>query len=404
VLGSFDGHTTWANSAALAAAGIDATTPDPPQGHIERDELGEPIGVFHETARALVERIKPVPHDSTLAEALRRGQAYLHGLGIAAWLDAIVDPRDERVYLDLASRGELTGRAVLALRWDAGRGLEQLPDLEARREAIESHDYPQLRPSAVKLFADGVIESSTAALLEPYADGSASDVEGSGSANYDPVALARICTALEAAGFDVHAHAIGDRAVRDVLDALSATAPSTAGSARHVIAHLELVADVDIQRFAELGVIPACQPLWAVHDETDTIVRPRLGAHRLERRYPFGRLRDAGAQLAMGSDWNVSSADPLHIMHAAMTRTPPASPDATPLGPATERLGLEDVLSAYTAGSANALRLERETGSIEVGKSADLVLLEGDPFASGVALTDCRVRMTFAAGRVVHAP
>lgn len=404
VLGSFDGHSTWANSAALAAADIDATTPDPPRGHIERDADGEPIGVFHEAARGLVERIKPAPDASRLAEALRRGQAYLHGLGITAWLDAIVDPTDEAVYLDLAGQGELTGRAVMALRWDPDRGLAQLADLEARRRAIDVYGHVQLRPSAVKLFADGVVESSTAALLEPYADGSATDPDGLGAAIYAPDDLTSICAALGAAEFDIHAHAIGDRAVRDVLDALTAT--KTAGpqwDSRHAIAHLELVADPDIPRFAGLGVIAACQPLWAVHDESDTILGPRLGASRLERRYPFGRLRDAGAQLAMGSDWNVSTADPLQIMHAAIMRTPSAATEAVPLGPAAERLSFEEALTAYTGGSARALRLEREMGSIEVGKSADLVLLEGDPSTAGVNLPDCRVRMTLASGRVVHA-
>jgi predicted amidohydrolase YtcJ len=403
VVGSFDGHSTWCNSAALRLAGIDAGTVDPPRGRIERDAKGEPIGVFHEAARALVERIKPAPTDATLREALRRGQAYLHSLGISAWLDAIVDPGDERTYLSLADAGELTGRVSFALRWDADRGLEQIDELKDRRRDLESRRGGLLRPIAVKLFADGVIESSTAALLDPYADLSATDPRSCGASVYETRELRRICTAVDAAGFEVQAHAIGDRAVRDVLDALDA-ARSANGvrDSRHAIAHLELVDEADIPRFAALDVIADCQPLWAVHDETDQIVGRRLDTSRLERRYPFGRLRDADAALAMGSDWNVSTADPLQIMHVAVTRTPPRSTGIPPLGEPGERLTLDEALRAYTLGSARVLRLERDSGTIAVGKAADLVMLADDPFRPGTDLLDCTVNMTLVAGRPVY--
>ena len=403
VLVSRDGHSTWANTAALRAAGIGRDTPDLAGGHIRRDGDGEATGVFHEAAKALVERLIPEPDMEQRTEGLRRGQAYLHRLGIAAWLDAIVDPVGESTYLDMARRGELTGRAVLALRWDPERGPEQLEELVARRAAIEAHGFEHLRPTAIKLFVDGVIESSTASLLQPYEDGSATDGDARGASIYPAAALRDICVAVDAAGFDVQAHAIGDRAVREALDALEA-ARMTNGrrDARHAIAHLELVDAQDIPRFAGLDAIADCQPLWAVHDATDNILGPRLGSDRLERRYPFGRLRDASAPLAMGSDWNVSTADPLQIMHVAVSRTPADTPDAPPLGPPSERLRLEEALRAYTWGSARVHRLEHETGTIEVGKAADLVLLDVDPFAPGARLPDSRVRLTMVDGQVVY--
>jgi predicted amidohydrolase YtcJ len=276
-------------------------------------------------------------------------------------------------------------------------------ELVARRAAIEARRHPLIRATAVKLFADGIIESSTASLLAPYDDDSATDPSRRGAPTYPPEVLLRVCAAIDAAGFDVHAHAIGDGAVRDVLDALEAMRRlGHPRETRHTMAHLELVDDDDIGRFSALGVIAACQPLWAVHDEADTILQQRLGAERLERRYPFGRLRDAGAQLAMGSDWNVSTADPLSIMQAAITRLSPEADRPRPLGPPHERLELSEVLAAYTSGSARALRLERQVGTIEPAKAADLVLLEADPFRAGVELPECRVRLTMVAGRIVY--
>jgi hypothetical protein len=402
VLERFDGHTTWANSAALQAAGIDADTPDPPRGHIVRDGHGEAIGVFDEEARALVGRLVPTLDAAQQVDGLRRGQAYLHGLGIGSWLDAIVEPDSEAAYLALVERGELTGRAALALCWDPARGLEQLRDLVQRRDAIEAHSDGNLQATAVKLFADGVVESSTASLLRPYSDGSATDLEGLGAGMLEAAQLREICIAADAAGFDVHTHAIGDRAVRGVLDALDAARTVNGPrDARHAIAHLELVDDADIPRFGRLGVIAACQPLWAVHDETDGLLVERLGPERLERRYPFGRLHRAGAPLALGSDWNVSTADPLAIMLVAVSRTVPGTVEGRPLGPSGERLDLGIALSAYTHGSARIVRSEREAGSIEVGKAADLVMLEGDPLRAGVGLPECRVLMTMVQGRVV---
>jgi predicted amidohydrolase YtcJ len=163
-----------------------------------------------------------------------------------------------------------------------------------------------------------------------------------------------------------------------------------------------MIDEADLGRFAELEAIAALQPLWALHDETDVIIAQRLDAARLERRYPFGRLLGAGATLAMASDWNVTTADPLRIMHVATERTPPGAPARAPLGPSSERLPLETCLQAYTSGSARVNRLDHISGRIAVGRAADLVLLDRDPVGGGVPLRDCRVRMTVVAGRVVH--
>jgi predicted amidohydrolase YtcJ len=355
-----------------------------------------------------VQALVPPPDEARLAEALRRGQAYLQRLGIGAWLDAWIDPvvaaDPEAAYLALLGAGELTGRAMLALRWDASRGLEQVEELRERCRTIEAAGGPLVQAKAVKLFVDGVVESSTAFLLAPYDDRSSADAGGVGDPLYEPETLRSIAVALHQAGFDLHLHAIGDAAVRCALDAIEAARQAgPARDARHTIAHLEMVDDDDIERFAAVDAIAACQPLWAVHDETDLILTQRLDAQRLERRYPFGRLRDAGATLALGSDWNVSTADPLRILHVATTRTPPDTPETPPLGPARERLTLEEGLLAYTAGSARVNRLEATCAQITVGKAADLVLLDHDPLGGGVPLTECHVAMTMVDGRVVYA-
>jgi hypothetical protein len=403
VLDSRDGHSCWVNTAALAAAGIDRSTPDPPQGRIERDADGEPVGTLHEAATALVRRLVPPPGPAELEGALRRGQAHLHGLGIGGWLDADVTPELQDAYLVAAGSSALTGRASLALRWARDGGLGQLDDLVARRAEVAEHGAGRVRATTVKLFADGVIESATAALLEPYLDGSATDRGGRGASTYAPDELRAACAAIDAADFAVHAHAIGDRAVREVLDALEATRQVNGPRAvRHSIAHLELVDPADVPRFAECGAFAVCQPLWARHEAVDALLESRLGAARLEARYPFGSLARAGATLALGSDWNVSTADPLAIMAVATRRQPPGDPGARPLGLPGERLSPEQALVAYTRGSAMASGLRDEVGALAPGWPADIVLLDRDPLADGGSFLDCRVLLTMVDGRVVH--
>jgi predicted amidohydrolase YtcJ len=399
-LQSRDGHSGWVNSRALELAGITASTPDPEDGRIERDATtGEPVGALQEGAMFLVEELIPEPTPEEREAGILEGQRYLHSLGITAWQDASVEAAVQAAYVTLAERGDLTGRASLSMWWDNRRGAEQVEELRARRG-----EWPNLRAGTVKIFLDGVIENFTAFLLEPYLDGSGAPTENRGMAMADPEALPGHVSTLHREGFQAHFHAIGDGAVRLALDAVEA-AVGAGGSSdlRHHVAHIQVVHPDDVPRFARLGVIPNAQALWACHEpQMDELTIPFLGPERSSRQYPFRSLARSGARLAMGSDWNVSTADPLAQIEVATTRVAPETRDRDPLLP-DERLDVGTALSAFTAGSAYVNHIDRETGTIEPGKLADLAVIDRDLLSPDAGpIGDARVELTMVGGRVVH--
>ena len=398
-----DGHGAWVNSKALELAGITAATLDPADGRIERDADGTPSGTLHEGAMDLVVRLMPDDTPAELEEGLRRGQRHLHEFGVTAWQDAIVEPHaEERAYVALAGRGELTGRVVGALWWDHHRGADQIEELVARREATAIGRYS---PTSVKLMMDGVLENFTGAMLEPYGDGHGGTTDNRGLLQIDPDGLAAWVPALDALGFQPHFHAIGDRAVRASLDAVEAARRANGASdTRPHIAHIQVIHPDDIPRFRELDVAANAQPLWAAHeDQMDVLTVPFIG-ERWRWQYPFRSLRAAGAVVAMGSDWSVSSANPIWEMHIAVERRGPAwyAGERDVFLP-EERLDLIDALAGFTTGSAWVNHLDRETGTLEVGKAADLAVLDRDLFdrASG-PIMDARVVGTFIDGVAVY--
>jgi predicted amidohydrolase YtcJ len=400
---SADGHSMWVNSMALSAARITAATPDPKQGRVERYLDGSPLGTLHESAMELLKGHTPEPTPTDLEEGLRWAQAELHRLGITAWQDAHVTPPREAAYLALAGRGHLTARTSVSLLWDTDRGLDQLPELVARRETIRLLGGRRVRAVAIKLFADGVVENRSAALLEPYLDERGLPGTDRGGSVFPPRQLREICIALDELGFAIHVHAIGDRAVRESLDAIAA-ARSTNGprDARHNIAHVQLVHPGDMPRFPALGVIANCQPYWAFEDEdVPELSKSLLGADRSQRQYPFASLLRSGATLAFGSDWSVSTPDPLQLIEVAIQRTNPARRDQKPLG-RHERLTPEAALRGVTRGAAQVNWTDDETGTITIGKAADLVLLDRDPLGIDAGpFGDARVLMTLVDGRPV---
>ena len=402
-LESRDGHTVWVNSRALELAGVTAETPDPNDGRIERDADGRPGGALQEGATDLVERLLPADTPEELVAGLRLAQAELHALGITTWQDASITPeREEIAYTTLAGRGELTGRVVGSLWWDRGRGAEQIEELVARRERTAIGRYA---PTAVKLMQDGVLENGTGALLEPYLDDVGRPTRNRGMSMIDPEVLKAYVTRLDALGFQPHFHAIGDRAVREALDAVAAARRVNGQTdTRPHIAHIQVIHPDDIARFRELGVTANAQPYWACHEaQMDDLTIPRLGPKRTAWQYPFASLLAAGATLAMGSDWAVSTADPLLEMEVAVTRVSDYHRGVrSPFLP-NERLDLIDALAAFTNGTARVNHLEGEVGSIEVGKAADLVILDRDLFDRGAgAIGEARVVATFIDGVAVH--
>jgi predicted amidohydrolase YtcJ len=404
-----DCHGAWVSSRALELAGLDARSPDPSDGRIERSADGTPQGTLHEGAATLVSRLTPVPSLDDRVAGLLLAQRHLHARGITAWQDAIVgdylgwaDPLP--AYLAAAASGQLTGRVAGALWWDRDRGLDQLPDLLTRRERGQA---PRFRANTVKVMQDGVAENFTAAMIEPYLDSCGCQTGNRGLSYVDPDLLSAAVTQLDGAGFQVHFHAIGDRAVRESLDAVAAARAANGGNDhRHHIAHLQIMHPDDIPRFAQLGVTANMQALWAAHEpQLDELCNPFLGPERAGRNYLFGDLLRAGARLAAGSDWAVSSANPLRACHVAVNRTLPGepAPAAGPLLPA-QRLEAAQALAAYTAGSAYVNHLDDQTGAIEPGMQADLVVLDRDPIAAPPAdLGDIAVQATYVAGERVYA-
>ncbi len=396
-----DGHTAWVNSRALELAGVTASTPDPEGGVIDRDEAGRPTGTLHESAIRLVARLLPPVSTDEWAEALVRAQAELHALGITACQEAKVEDGAFEAYVAVAARGDLTMRLEANLLWSEERGEEQLDELVDRRSR---GTVGRLRVRGAKLFQDGVAENFTAAMLGPYLDGAGAPTVNSGLSMFPPDELCRSVTLLDASGFQVHIHAIGDRAVRESLDALAAARRANGlRDARHHLAHLQFVHPADQPRFRELGVVANVSPFWAVRSGyVEDLTLPYVSAAAAETMYPFASLLGAGARLAFGSDWTVSTADPLPQLDVAVNRREPGRPDQEPLLPG-ERLDLESAIHAFTRGSAFVNHLDDVTGSIEVGKLADLVVLDRDLFDRGAGeICDARVVLTLVEGQAVH--
>jgi len=400
-----DHHGAWVNSRALALAGITERTPDPPHGRFERDAHGRPTGTLHEGAMHAVVRLAPETTPEDYYRGLLTGQAYLHSLGVTGWQDAIVgayagmdDPGP--TYLLAAQRGELTASVVGALWWDRDRDEEQVASLVERRT---QYTHGRFRASSVKIMQDGVAENGTAALTSPYLDRYGHPTGNSGHSFVEPSALRRYVARLDAEGFQVHVHGIGDRGVREALDAFEHL--DHRRDLRHHIAHIQLVHPDDVRRFAALGVAANMQALWAcLDDQMVELTIPFLGEERARWQYPFGGLHRSGARLVAGSDWPVSTPDPLQAIHVAVNRWAHGEKGAAGSQPflPEQAVDLETAFAAYTSGSAWVNHRD-DAGTIEVGQVADLVVLDRDPFAGDVSeIGASEVVSTWVDGVAVH--
>ena len=363
------------SSRALELAGITKDTPDPTNGRIERDPVtGEPTGTLHESASRLVTDHIPDPTPEQRADALRRGLAIANGFGITALQDASANRESLQAYQTLASHEQLTVRAVTALRINAAEGMDNVQRVTALRQQFGGDRY---RPTSIKIGGDGLIYNHTAALIEPYED----RPDFRWHPNIPPQELNELVAALDGEGFQVHVHAVGDATVRYALDAFEhARNINGVRDSRHHIAHIDLAHPDDFPRFAELGAIANFQPLWAQRDEmVIDLIEPRIGLERTRWVYPIGGIVKAGGRIAFGSDWGVSSMNPLEGIQVAVTRRGLTAGPGEPFY-SEELVDLASAIAAYTIDTAYLNFQEQETGSIEVGKYADLVVLDRNLF------------------------
>jgi len=387
-LRSYDGHTGWANGTALFAARITRLTADPAGGTIVRDASGEPTGALKESAQELVRRIVPALTPDEKERAIKKGLERLVAQGITEVGAASLDPEDLAVLDAIESQQALKVRVYAALPMVKNPSSEVLASYGAYRAKYAG---PRLRVGAVKAFLDGVVETHTAALFEPYPGG------GTGDLQWSPEDLFRTVAAFDKEKFQVWLHAIGDRAVDLALRAYEKAGSGPAR--RHRVEHLEVPRLQDLARFKSLGVVASTQALFARPDKgTIDVYVPTLGP-RVSRAMPFKAIDDAGAVQAFGSDWPVYPPDVVAGIYCAVTRM---TPEGTPVGgwePA-QRIGAEAALRHFTRDAAYACFDEGERGTLVVGKLADLVVLSADVTAiPGDQIAKAKVLLTVMGGQ-----
>jgi predicted amidohydrolase YtcJ len=400
LLRAWDYHTMWCNSVALERAGITADTPDPVMGEIPHRADGSVLGTLREWgATDLVMAVAPPRDEDVRVAALITAADYYAARGVTWVQDAWVEPADVDTYIEAARRGALGIRFNLALYADPRHFDSQIKLYAEARRRVEELGSPYLTCQTVKFFADGVVENETGALLQPYCSG----LHSHGMSVWQDDSLAEAAARVDELGLQIHIHAIGDAAARQALDAIEQVIQRNGPRDRRpVIAHAQLVDGADIGRFAELGVIPNMQPLWAQLDALMTeLTIPRLGAERADKQYQMNTISASGARLAFGSDWPVSSGAPLDGIAVAVSRR---TAEGQPQGgwTAQEILPIEQALVAGTAGVAYQAFAEENWGRLEPGVSADLVWLDRDPRSTEpLEIPALRVLRTYLRSKIV---
>lgn len=414
VLRAWDYHTLWCNTVAIERAGITPDTPDPVLGEIPHRPDGSVLGTLREWgATDLVMNVMPPRDEGQRIAALGTAADYYLERGVTWVQDAWVEPGDVATYVEAARQGALRMRFNLALYADPRHFDSQIEQFAVSRSAVEDAGSPLLTAQTVKFFADGVVENETGALLTPYCSGLHSHSGGAerrdsgenlGMQNWEGDSLAEAARRVDELGLQIHIHAIGDAAVRQALDAIEYVLSCNGiRDRRPVIAHVQLVDETDIGRFAALGVIPNMQPLWAQMDALMTVLTiPRLGEERADRQYQMHSLNSSGAALAFGSDWPVSSGAPLDGIAVATSRR---TTDGQPEGGWTphEIVPIDRALSSYTSAVAYQAFAENAWGRITLGSDADFVWLGRDPRAvPALELPALPIRATYLRGEPAY--
>jgi predicted amidohydrolase YtcJ len=401
-MGCYDGHTGWANTAALRLAGIEGTTPDPSNGIIVRDPLtGEPTGALKEGAQELVQRAIPMPTREATLVAMRHSIRAMQAAGITSIQDAWVQLDELDLWRTLRDGDDVRMRTRLALPMRPDRSLDEwrttLDDYETQVGDLRGGEW--LDAGILKAFADGVIEARTAAMLEPYIDDTST-----GRPEWDAATLDAFSAEADRRGWQLEIHAIGDGGVRMALDAYQhAAAANPPRERRHRVEHVETIDRADIGRFAGLGVVASMQPYHADPSPNQVgLWAGNIGPERASRAWPWASIRRAGGIVALGSDWPVVPFDPFIALNSAVNRQ---TVEGEPTGGwvASERLSLPEALAAYGDGSAYAAFADGRRGTLRPGGDADLVVLDRDMLAGGpTSIIGMRVTLTVVGGKVVH--
>lgn len=415
-------HSTLVNGRALQLAGITAKTPDPAGGKITRDADGNPTGLLEDSAQELLESLRSPPTPAETRRAAIEALAALRAKGITSFLDAAAAPEGIATFATLAKEGVLTARANFAPVVEVAEGSD--PDKASAPVIALARQYPRgslaatpgVAVGTAKLFLDGVITAPalTGSMLKPYFHnvGSADHPHwrpgtNAGPAPYFPPDYLRaLLERFARAGIDTHMHADGDRAVRTALDAIAAMRRAHPGAdIRPAIAHAEIVEPVDFARFRQVGAIPVLSFQWA-KPASDTVegARDYLGPERYPYIEPEGFLATAGARIAYGSDWPIDPLDPWLALQVAVTRANPAGSDPRYAGRLGKDPGLtpRQALRAMTIDAAYSLHSERDAGSIEVGKLADIIVVDRDILSvPATSIADTKVLTTIVGGKVV---
>jgi hypothetical protein len=395
-LTAYDGHTAWANSKALELAEVTAQTKLEGYGEIVRDAAGHPTGVLKESAQGLVRRKIPQPTREERLAALRRALKLAASLGITSIQNQGGDREDVEMYKELLDKGELTVRVSQAISVGPQVKRERIAEIAAMAQEFSG---PMLRVAGIKIMMDGVIETHTALMLEPYAD----LTQSNGSSPWTQAQANNVVSQADRAELQVAIHAIGDGAVRMALNAFdyASRAVRASGDPRFRIEHIETVASEDIAQFKKLDVLASMQPIHADPGTAD-VWSKAVGPERLKRAFAWREFQKAGVRLVYSSDWPACiSVNPWRGIHVAVNRQ---TPEGHPPGGwvPEQKVTLETALEAYTRAGAFASHEKNLKGSIAAGRLADIIVLERDPFkAPPTELHKMKAVMTMLDGRII---
>jgi predicted amidohydrolase YtcJ len=398
-LTAYDGHSAWANTAALKVAGITRATPNPKNGIVVKDAAGEPTGVLKESAMSLVRSFMPKPARAARLDAIRAGIREAHRFGVTSVQNASGSADEIDLWGELRRGNELKVRMYHALSAGPEFNEADADRFEATRRAYG--DDALLKTGVVKLMVDGVIESHTAAMLEPY-----TNRPTKGLPNFTTEELNRVVALLDKRGWQIMIHAIGDAGIRMSLDAYEAAAkanPAPARGRRHRIEHIESIDLADVPRFAKLGVIAAFQPFHANPDPSmGSVWSENIGPERASHGWLWHSVAKAGGRLSFGSDWPVVTMDPRVGLQVAVNRLSPKGEPAGGWLP-EQKLPLKAAIDGYTSGAAYASFDEQRKGTLTKGMLADIVILSTDIFDTPPdRLLDAKVDVTIFDGKVVY--